>query len=93
VIRGGTVSIFGLALKEGNAKLVEDLSEDLHMSLIRTAKWTDDSLAERERSRQLILSLAPRQQPAAEAMVPMPRRQKRPGGGDIVDVERAHVRT
>jgi hypothetical protein len=53
------VAIFVLVVKEGNAKLVEDLAGDLHLSLIRTAKWTDGSLAERERSRQLVLSLAP----------------------------------
>lgn len=52
-------SIFVLAVKEGNAKLVEDLSRDLHLIFIRTAKLTDGSLAERERSRQLVLGLAP----------------------------------
>jgi hypothetical protein len=53
------VSIFVLVVKQGNAKLVEDLSRDLHLSVIRTAKRTDGSLADRERSRQLVLNLAP----------------------------------
>jgi len=53
------VSIFAQVVKQGNIKLVEDLSGDLHTSLIQTAKWTDSSLAERERSRQFVLNLAP----------------------------------
>jgi hypothetical protein len=53
------LSIIIVVVQKGDTRLMEDLDEDLHLSVIRTAKWTDDSLAERERSRQLVLSLAP----------------------------------
>jgi hypothetical protein len=53
------VAIFELAVKGGDTRLVEDLAGDLQRVLIHTAKSTDRSLAERERSRQLVLSLAP----------------------------------
>lgn len=62
------MSIFELAVKDGDAKLVEDLAGDLQRALIRTAKSTDRSLAERERSCQLILSLAPDFAALAQAM-------------------------
>jgi hypothetical protein len=52
-------AIFELAVRGGDTKLVDDIAGDLQRVLIHTAKWTDGSLAERERSRQLILSLAP----------------------------------
>lgn len=53
------VSIFTLVVESGNSKLSEELSEDLQVCVIRTAKSTDVYIAERERSRQLVLSLAP----------------------------------
>ena len=53
------LSLIITAVQKGDTKLFEDLEEDLHLAVIRTAKWTDDSLADRERSRQLVLGLAP----------------------------------
>jgi hypothetical protein len=52
----------------------------------------------RERLRDLrgscrILLVARRQQRAAEAMGPMPCRQQRPRGRNVVGLERAHLRT
>jgi hypothetical protein len=53
------VSIITIVVQGGDPTLLEDLDEGLQLSVIQTAKWTDRDLAERERSRQLVLSLAP----------------------------------
>lgn len=52
------LSIIVVAPKE-DTKFLDELEEDLQLSVIRTARSTDGSLADRERSRQLVLSLAP----------------------------------
>jgi hypothetical protein len=53
------VSIITVVIQSGDPRLLEDLDADLQLSVIRTAKWTDDHIAERERSRQLVLGIAP----------------------------------
>jgi len=52
-------ALFTVVVEKGDTKVAEDISEDLHISVIHTAKHTDDTLADRERSRQLVLGLAP----------------------------------
>lgn len=52
------VSIIALVVQNGDVKLLEELDEDLQLAVTRTAR-IDDDIAERERSRQLVLSLAP----------------------------------
>jgi hypothetical protein len=53
------ISIITVVIENGDPGLLEDIAEDLQLSVIRTAKWTDDHLAERARSRQLVLGIAP----------------------------------
>jgi hypothetical protein len=64
------VSIITVVARSGDPRLLEDLGEDLRLSVIRTAKWTDDHLAERERSRQLALSIAPELMALGQAAQP-----------------------
>ncbi len=53
------VSIITVVTQSGDPKLLDDLGVDLRLSVIRTACWTGDCFAERERSRQLVFNLAP----------------------------------
>ena len=64
------VSIITVVIQSGDPRLLEDLDEDLRLSVIRTAKWTDNHLAEQERSRQLVLSIAPELMALGQAAQP-----------------------
>ena len=52
------VAVFAVAAARGDAVRAEELAEDLRLAVIRTAQWSDDTIAERWRSRQLVLALA-----------------------------------
>ncbi len=53
------VTVFTVVAARGDAVRAEELAEDFRLAVIRTAQWSDDTIAERWRSRQLVLALAP----------------------------------
>ncbi len=53
------LSIITYVVQSGDAKLLENIYMNLQLAFSRTAKSTNTYLAERERSRQLVLGLAP----------------------------------
>jgi hypothetical protein len=63
-------TIFILAVGAGDAKVAEDITEDLQRAAMDAAKWSGETLAAKERGRQLILGLAPEVKPLAQAIQP-----------------------
>jgi hypothetical protein len=53
------IAVFTAVAGRGDARRAEDLAENLRLAVIRTAQWRDDTIAERQRSRALVLALAP----------------------------------
>ena len=53
------IGLFTVVTVQGNAKRLEDVAENLRRAVIRTAQWGDDTMAERQQSRLLVLALAP----------------------------------
>lgn len=52
------VAVFTVVVARGDAVRAEELAEDLRLAVICTAQWSDDTIAQRWRSRQLVLALA-----------------------------------
>ena len=53
------IALFTTVAARGDATRAEEIAQNLRMAVIRTAQWSGDTIAERWRSRQLVLALAP----------------------------------
>jgi hypothetical protein len=53
------VAVFTTAVERGDARRLEELEEEVQLSVVRTARATDTTIADRVRSRQFALALAP----------------------------------
>jgi hypothetical protein len=53
------ISIFALTVQRGDTSEIENVAENVGRAIAHSTRATDSGLAERERSRQLVLSLAP----------------------------------
>ncbi len=63
-------AIFVLTVRAGNTKAAEDIARDVGKAVRDAAQWSGDTLAAKERGRQLILSLAPELKTLAQAGQP-----------------------
>jgi hypothetical protein len=52
-------------VRDGHARIAEEVSDDFTKAVLNTAKWSGETLAERARARQLVLALAPELQSLA----------------------------
>ncbi|MFI5036673.1 MAG: hypothetical protein ACHQFZ_10770 [Acidimicrobiales bacterium] len=53
------VALFVTAVEQGDAQWTDDLADAVRLSVVRTSQSADGTIAERARSRQLVLALAP----------------------------------
>lgn len=63
------VAIFTVVAATGDAVRADELAEDLQLAVVRTARSSNDTMAERWRSRQLVLALAPELSTLGRAVV------------------------
>ena len=52
------IALFVTAVEQGDARVIDDVADAVRSSVVRTSQSTDGTIAERARSRQLVLALA-----------------------------------